>query len=825
MAYTGYIVRKYIDENPNSPTYGETWTEKTLDTTHCPNDGGGWSLVATECELVTSGFTGYRIDTYYNSVTNDYRTERTLDSLCQASTDDEIWYNIGDVYCEQNDDGTYTGFGIQEQKQINPNLYNFGIVRKTRVASPECEEHLEPEWQDIQKECNIVQEIGTGNLHYDGTANILQIDVNPSSPTFNQTRTINVEDEECEYIPCDRIEYEWHYIEDTCGSLIPEYYRIENIVPDTVYKIYQMYSTCYVDDIVIRERPENVYSAVTYQEGVTDCLYRWLQTEQTVCENTSNQRWVNSGTTCDNANKYNLQVKEITEDGGQTWSATSETRLGTMIEKNSEDCGYRTRTESGTPYCDYSNYNKYVRVYNQESRDSGNTWETISTTIEVVAEHSVDCGYVDPRTEYLTFVPLENGVFTVKNVYDIRDYTYKIDYPRDSGSTWTTLEIPTGTTKSINAYTGQKILWKGYGNGQNYDGDLRFNSTCRYNIEGNAMSLDYGNNFTGQTVPESTKVVCKMSRSFSGNTKLISVERLLLPEKQWGDNYTGDRNTYFYEAMFLDCTSLTTAPSVLPAQNLGVGCYWDMFSGCTSLTGVSENMLPSINLAGSCYYRMFHGCTSLKNAPQLPAAALPSNCYAFMFKGCTSLTTVPELPFITIGGWSCDGMFEGCTSLANIPSVLLPTALADGCYLRMFKDCTSLKTAPVICATTIGEASCWQTFSGCTSLTTAPSVLLPTTLKYCSYLGMFGGCTSLRTAPVICATTFGDSSCNYMFDGCINLNYVKCLATNPSNTYHQENIYMWLNNVASSGTFVKDANTTWPTGSSGIPRGWTIQNA
>ena len=824
MAYTGYIVRKYIDENPNSPTYGETWTEKTLDTTHCPNDGGGWSLVATECELVTSGFTGYRIDTYYNSVTNDYRTERTLDSICQASTNDEIWYNIGDVYCEQNDDGTYTGYGIQEQKQINPNLYNFGIVRKTRVASPECEEHLEPEWQDIQKECNIVQEIGTGTLHYDGTANILQIDINPSSPTFNQTRTINVEDEECEYIPCERVEYEWFYKEESCGSLIPEYYHLENIVPDTVYKIYQMYSKCYVDNVVVRERPENVYSAVTYQEGVSDCLYRWVQTEQTVCEDTYRERWVDSGTTCENANKYNVQVKEISEDGGQTWSATSETNVE-LIEENSYDCGYRTKTETGDPFCDYSTYDKWANVYHYESRDSGNTWGIKETSLTVIEEHSADCGYVDPRTEYLTFVPLENGVFTVKNVYDLRDYTYRIDYSRDSGSTWTTLEIPTGTTKSINAYTGQKILWKGYGNGLNYLSNLRFNSTCRYNIEGNAMSLDYGNNFTGQTVPESTKTVCRMGHFFENNTKLISVERLLLPEKQWGDNYTGDANSHFYYGMFENCTSLTTAPSVLPAQNLGDGCYWDMFSGCTSLTGVSENMLPSINLGHSCYYRMFHGCTSLKNAPQLPAAALPNSCYAFMFKGCTSLTTAPQLPATTLGGASYMNMFENCTSLRNVQSVLPALALPADCYMDMFLGCTSLTTAPEICGTTVGEASCWQMFGGCTSLTQAPSVLLPATVGKYSYLSMFDGCSSLRTAPVICATTFVEDACTYMFRGCTNLNYVKCLATNPSNTYNHENIYMWLDGVASSGTFVKNASTTWPTGKSGIPNNWSIQNA
>lgn len=679
MAYTGYIVRKYIDENPNSPTYGETWTEKTLDTTHCPNDGGGWSLVATECELVTSGFTGYRIDTYYNSVTNDYRTERTLDSICHASTNDEIWYNIGDVYCEQNDDGTYTGYGIQEQKQINPNLYNFGIVRKTRVASPECQEHLEPEWQDIQKECNIVQEIGTGTLHYDGTANILQIDINPSSPTFNQTRTINVEDEECEYVPCDRMEYEWHLIEETCGSLIPDYYRIENLVPDTVYKVYQMYSTCYIDDIVIRERPENVYSAVTYQEGVTDCLYRWLQTEQTVCESSTNHRWVNSGTTCEDANKYNLQVKEVTEDGGQTWSATSETRLGTMIEANSYDCGYRTRTESGSPYCDYSNYNKCVRVYNQVSKDSGQTWETTSSRIEIVEEHSAECGYVDYSREYLTIVALEDD-FTFHTSYSGNVY-----YSLDSGTTWTAAR-GSGYVESISVNTGDKIMFKGNIT-RCHIASRHFNS--KYNIEGNVMSIIYGDSFIGKTSLSGATLY----ELFAGDDGIINAKNLILPATSvpasgYSEMFSNcdsiitapelpatTLGEYCYKWMFNNCESLISAPSRLPATTLAYGCYRNMFQGCTSLTSVPSNYLPAMQAQGECYGQMFYYCTSLTTAPNLPATTLAYGCYASMFCGCASLTQTPVLP---------------------------ARALVDGCYNYMFQKCTALNYAKCL-ATDISD--------------------------------------------------------------------------------------------------------------------------
>lgn len=61
-----------------------------------------------------------------------------------------------------------------------------------------------------------------------------------------------------------------------------------------------------------------------------------------------------------------------------------------------------------------------------------------------------------------------------------------------------------------------------------------------------------------------------------------------------------------------------------------------------------------------------------------------------------------------------------------------------------------------------------------------------------------------------------------MFYGCTSLNYVKCLATLNLNS--SSNTYEWLNGVAASGSFVKDANASWTTGTSGIPSDWTIVN-
>jgi len=61
-----------------------------------------------------------------------------------------------------------------------------------------------------------------------------------------------------------------------------------------------------------------------------------------------------------------------------------------------------------------------------------------------------------------------------------------------------------------------------------------------------------------------------------------------------------------------------------------------------------------------------------------------------------------------------------------------------------------------------------------------------------------------------------------MFNGCTSLNYIKCLATSGINTNNSTT--SWISNVASSGTFIKEPNATWPIGDNGIPTNWTVEN-
>ena len=153
--------------------------------------------------------------------------------------------------------------------------------------------------------------------------------------------------------------------------------------------------------------------------------------------------------------------------------------------------------------------------------------------------------------------------------------------------------------------------------------------------------------------------------------------------------------------------------------------------------------------------------------------------------------------FAFAGLFASEG-FAGIPScITDASNLILPaTELAYGCYNSMFHGCTSLTTAPELPATTLA--------SDC-------------------YSYMFYGCTRLTTAPELPATTLASNCYSSMFVYCFNLNYIKMLATDISAYGCLE---YWVEGVASTGTFVKNPDmTSLPSGESGIPDGWTVENA
>ncbi len=262
-----------------------------------------------------------------------------------------------------------------------------------------------------------------------------------------------------------------------------------------------------------------------------------------------------------------------------------------------------------------------------------------------------------------------------------------------------------------------------------------------------------------------------------------------------GDNFESASlsSTYVFDRLFFQCSKLISAEKlVLPGSGLTSYCFDGLFYNCTSLKKGPD--LPAKTLAEYCYRNMFFGCGSLESAPKLPATTLAKYCYSMMFCLCSSLKSAPALPATTMANYCYSNMFQSCSSLTTAPE-LPATTLASYCYANMFQDCTSMTNAPALPATTL-----------------AP---------YC-YSKMFYGCSSLTTAPTLSATTLASHSYQYMFQDCTKLSSIKCLATNISAS---DCLLKWVNNVKSSGSFTKSsAMNSWPTGTNGIPQGWTVKN-
>ena len=126
--------------------------------------------------------------------------------------------------------------------------------------------------------------------------------------------------------------------------------------------------------------------------------------------------------------------------------------------------------------------------------------------------------------------------------------------------------------------------------------------------------------------------------------------------------------------------------------------------------------------------------------------------------------------------------------------------------------------------TEINDRAFYGLFSNSKKLMDVSNLILPSTkTQVGTYSYMFSGCISIEVAPVLPQASLTNTCYRGMFSGCSSLKYIKCLATNITARYCLSN---WVSGVSSTGTFVKNpAMNDWPTGSSGIPTGWTVIDA
>jgi len=158
------------------------------------------------------------------------------------------------------------------------------------------------------------------------------------------------------------------------------------------------------------------------------------------------------------------------------------------------------------------------------------------------------------------------------------------------------------------------------------------------------------------------------------------------------------------------------------------------------------------------------------------------------------------LPALTLYTSSYNGMFRGATNLVYGPKLLPALDVpADG-YSSMFEGCTSLVEAPEILATTVsgnmalGRMFCMSRNSKVTAAMTKGPILRITDNN--SYNNIY----------------------QQLFCGNGNLVEVTILIKGTNRSFTN-----WLNNVSSTGVIKKLSGTTFTSGVSGLPSGWTTE--
>ena len=185
-----------------------------------------------------------------------------------------------------------------------------------------------------------------------------------------------------------------------------------------------------------------------------------------------------------------------------------------------------------------------------------------------------------------------------------------------------------------------------------------------------------------------------------------------------------------------------------------------------------------------------------------------SNNLVALFREDTHIIDASNLvfPALTVTGNCHNGMFRDCVNLERAMKVLPATTGNDSCYASMFEGCINLEEAPEIEMVSISSGGSEFKRMFCMSRTTkltTPKMTKSPVLKALS-------------APANTQYIYEE-----MFKGNGNLVEVTCLATSfDTNAYKN-----WLQNCSNTGTFKKAASmSSWPSGTSGIPSGWTVED-
>ena len=481
-------------------------------------------------------------------------------------------------------------------------------------------------------------------------------------------------------------------------------------------------------------------SPAEYQAGTTV-----IEVNSTDCGYIAPQyRWATySGhTSCSGYNLYQLEVYQVSYNSGSSWGNVSpeQTRLGSLIEANSTDCGYEPPVTQyryiDTTATTCVGVDKYYVSKQQYSNDNGATWYDVSPTVSgkgsLAQANSVDCGYIAPQYRWEQITGYTCSGY---NKYHVEVYQVSLD----SGSTWSNVspeQTRLGTLIEANStdcgYVEPMYQYVAYGNRYTCSG------TTKLQITKQQVSYDNGSSWQDVipivsgigSVIEYNSTDC----GYSGNTKLLltyndSSTRTVscnssttLTENEVSN---GSINSAVTSAVIGDCVT-----------TIGQGAFWAYYNFYTSLTSVT---IPnSVTAIGSV---AFDGCTELSNIT-IPNSVISIGESAFY--NCFSLPSITIPSGVTVIEEDTFNYCSGATSLSIGENV---TTIGQGAFMY----CTSLPSITIPDTVTAIGASSFENCTGATSLSIGTGV---TSIGNAA----FGYCSGLTSITIPDNVTFIDTA-------------------------------------------------------------------